>query len=305
MVSISLERTLDPQSFEQVEYFQAILSCMKHNVRDGYREPLIVISLITPPDLTGAEEVVMSKVGSNNESHNSWSRRDLLAFGGSIVGGMATGGRAMAEMSAMNQTWPGRAFGDGLLSGKVAVVTGAARGIGRSIAVDMAANGADVVGLDICAKITPVQSYAIATREDLDETGKLVKQHGRQFMEIVGDVRDIAFLRSTADQVQQKFGHIDIVVANAATQRFKPLVEMEDWEWNDSRICSHVNKERWWTDYCSVFHARQTRVKKHVVLFGLEVGNHRADEISSARVRQRQNYGKRTDPRACRYASHA
>jgi NAD(P)-dependent dehydrogenase (short-subunit alcohol dehydrogenase family) len=165
------------------------------------------------------------------------SRRELLASGGAIVGGVALGNSAFGQQStdtlAEKQRWPGRAFGSDLLKGKVAVITGAARGIGRSIAVDMAANGADVVGLDICAKITPEQAYAVATKADLDETGRLVKQHGRQFVEVVGDVRDVAFLRATADQVQQKFGHIDIVVANAATQRFKPLIEMEDWEWND------------------------------------------------------------------------
>jgi NAD(P)-dependent dehydrogenase (short-subunit alcohol dehydrogenase family) len=50
-------------------------------------------------------------------------------------------------------------FGGELLKGKVAVITGAARGIGRAIAVDMAASGADIVGLDICGQITPVQTY--------------------------------------------------------------------------------------------------------------------------------------------------
>ena len=97
----------------------------------------------------------------------------------------------------------------------------------------MAANGADVVGIDICAKITPVQTYAVSTREDLEQTGKLVQQHGRKFMPVVGDIRDISFLRSTANSVEERFGHIDIVVANAATQFFKPLLEMEDWHWND------------------------------------------------------------------------
>jgi hypothetical protein len=96
------------------------------------------------------------------------SRRDLLASGGAIMGGAVLGGETFAQQSvdtlAVKQTWPGRAFGDGLLKGKVAVITGAARGIGRSIAVDMAANGADIVGLDICAKITPEQAYAVATK---------------------------------------------------------------------------------------------------------------------------------------------
>src|ERR1700712_575412 len=162
------------------------------------------------------------------------TRRDLLISGGamlgSLAGGMAMSGQTPGKQSAGTQTWAGSAFGNGLLTGKVAVITGAARGIGRSIAVDMAANGADVVGIDICGKITPEQSYAIPSHADLDETGNLVKQHGRKFLGVVGDIRDIAFLRSTADQVQQQFGHIDIVVANAATQRFKPLLEMADWE---------------------------------------------------------------------------
>jgi NAD(P)-dependent dehydrogenase (short-subunit alcohol dehydrogenase family) len=164
------------------------------------------------------------------------TRRDLLVSGGamlgSLAGGMAMSGQTPGQQSAGTQTWAGNVFGNSLLSGKVAVITGAARGIGRAIAVDMAANGADIVGIDICAKILQEQSYAVTTKEDLDETGRLVKQHGRRFMEVVGDVRNLGFLRSTADKAQQQFGRIDIVVANAATQHFKPLVEMEDWQFN-------------------------------------------------------------------------
>jgi NAD(P)-dependent dehydrogenase (short-subunit alcohol dehydrogenase family) len=78
-----------------------------------------------------------------------------------------------------------------------------------------------------------VQEYVITTREDLDETGRLVQQQGRNFMPVVGDVRDIGFLRSTAAKVEQQFGHIDIVVADVATQLYKPLMEMEDWEWTE------------------------------------------------------------------------
>lgn len=149
------------------------------------------------------------------------------------MGGMMTGENAFGqEASAAGQTWPGRAFGNNLLDGKVAVITGAARGIGRAIAVDMAANGADIVAIDICAKILEEQSYAITTREDLEETARLVRQRGRKCLEIIGDVRDFPFLKSTADKTVQQLGHIDIVVANAATQHFKPLVQMEDWEFN-------------------------------------------------------------------------
>jgi NAD(P)-dependent dehydrogenase (short-subunit alcohol dehydrogenase family) len=164
------------------------------------------------------------------------TRRDLLVSGGamlgSFAGGMAMSGQTPGQQSAGTQTWTGSPFGNGLLNGKVAVITGAARGIGRSIAVDMAANGADIVGIDICAKILQEQSYPVTTKADLDETGRLVKEHGRKFLGVVGDVRELGSLRSTADKVQQQFGHIDIVVANAATQHFKPLVEMEDWQFN-------------------------------------------------------------------------
>ena len=152
------------------------------------------------------------------------TRRRLLATGGAMVGSLPFAGRALGQDTlAGTQTWPGQSFGAGLLNAKVAVITGAARGIGRAIAVDMAANGADVVGIDICAKITPVQTYAVSTREDLEQTGKLVQQHGRKFMPVVGDIRDISFLRSTANSVEERFGHIDIVVANAATQFFQTL----------------------------------------------------------------------------------
>jgi NAD(P)-dependent dehydrogenase (short-subunit alcohol dehydrogenase family) len=174
------------------------------------------------------------------------SRRRLLAVSGMMAGGIAAGrsinglqasgqgqDQAQGQQLANAQTWAGQPFNNGLLSGKVAVITGAARGIGRAIAVDMAANGADIVGIDICSKIIPVQDYAVSTRHDLDETGQLVQKSGRKFMPVVGDIRDIGFLRSTADKVEQQFGHIDIVVANAATQLYKPLLEMEDWEWTD------------------------------------------------------------------------
>lgn len=163
------------------------------------------------------------------------TRRNVLRTGGAIAGSLAIASRLTAQpaQSAAEQNWPGSAFGNGLLNARVAVITGAARGIGRAIAVEMAANGADVVGIDICGKITPVQTYPISTRTDLDETERLVRQHGRTFMPVVGDVRDISFLRSTADHAEQRFGHIDIVVANAGTQLFCPLLEMEDWQWND------------------------------------------------------------------------
>jgi NAD(P)-dependent dehydrogenase (short-subunit alcohol dehydrogenase family) len=130
------------------------------------------------------------------------------------------------------QTWKGQSF-DGILRGKIAVVTGAARGIGRSIAVDFAANGADVIGIDICREVSSILEYQPATNEQLDQTGELVKANGRRWLAITADIRKIDELRTAADRVAADFGGMDIVVANAAIQNFKPLLEMDDSHWHD------------------------------------------------------------------------
>jgi NAD(P)-dependent dehydrogenase (short-subunit alcohol dehydrogenase family) len=130
------------------------------------------------------------------------------------------------------EVWPGKSFKD-LLAGKVAVVIGAARGIGRAIAVDFAANGADVVGIDIAGQVSPIVEYVPATPADLEMTGKLVQQNGRKWLAITADIRDIKALRAAAAQAATAMGRIDIVVQDAAIQAFKPLLEMEDQDWHD------------------------------------------------------------------------
>ena len=161
----------------------------------------------------------------------------LGAAAGSAAGQSAAGakgGQAGASIGEKidSQTWPGKSFA-GLLSGKVAVVTGAARGIGRSVAVDFAANGADVIGIDIAAQVSPIVQYQASTPTELEETGKLVRAQGRKFLAITADIRDIAALRAAAEQASSQMGHVDIVVANAAIQAFKPLLEMDDHDWHD------------------------------------------------------------------------
>lgn len=125
---------------------------------------------------------------------------------------------------------PGRGT---MLTDKVAVVTGAARGIGRAIAVEMAANGADVIAVDIVGPVSSASNAVPAKPEDLDETVRQIKAYGRRSEGIKADIRDIAALRSIADQVENTYGKIDIVVANAAIQRWAPLLEMEDADWRD------------------------------------------------------------------------
>jgi NAD(P)-dependent dehydrogenase (short-subunit alcohol dehydrogenase family) len=120
-----------------------------------------------------------------------------------------------------------------VLTDKIAVVTGAARGIGRAIAVEMAANGADVVALDIVGPVSTASNAVPATPEELDETIRQIRSYGRRAEGIKADIRDIAALRTIADHVEKTYGKIDIVVANAAIQRWMPLLEMDDADWRD------------------------------------------------------------------------
>jgi NAD(P)-dependent dehydrogenase (short-subunit alcohol dehydrogenase family) len=117
------------------------------------------------------------------------------------------------------------------LRGKVAVVTGAARGIGRAVAVAMAREGADIAGIDICAVVDPQSGVVPATPDDLRETGRQIQTCGRRWVSIVCDQRDLAALREAAARAAQELGGIDILFANAGTQAFQPLLEMDDAHW--------------------------------------------------------------------------
>jgi SDR family mycofactocin-dependent oxidoreductase len=120
----------------------------------------------------------------------------------------------------------------GSLRGKVAVVTGAARGIGRATAVAFAREGADLVGIDICTPVDPRSGVEPANLDDLKKTGSLVEATGRRWRSVVLDQRDLPALRAAAAEAQREFGGIDILFANAGTQSFHPLLEMEDADWH-------------------------------------------------------------------------
>ena len=102
----------------------------------------------------------------------------------------------------------------GRVEGKVALITGAGRGQGRSHAVRLAEEGADVILLDICADI-PGVGYPMATKEDLDETVRLVEKFDRRAVPAVVDVRDRPALDRAVASAVETFGRLDIVVANA------------------------------------------------------------------------------------------
>ena len=103
----------------------------------------------------------------------------------------------------------------GLVDGKVALVTGAARGQGRSHAVRLAQEGADIIAVDICKKIDTVDLIAASTPEDLAETADLVKGHNRRIYTAEVDVRDFEALKAAVDTGVEQMGRLDIIVANA------------------------------------------------------------------------------------------
>jgi len=102
----------------------------------------------------------------------------------------------------------------GRVAGKIALVTGAARGQGRAHAIRLAQEGADIIAIDICAPIANVQ-YAAATKEDLDETIRLVEALDRRIVAAIVDTRDAEALKAAVDDGVAQLGKLDIIVGNA------------------------------------------------------------------------------------------
>ena len=133
----------------------------------------------------------------------------------------------------------------GTLAGKVAFITGAARGQGRSHAVRLASEGADIIAVDICKTLQAVR-YPMATPEDLDETVEGVKATGGRIFARQVDVRDVAGLRDAFDDGVRELGSVDIVVANAGIGPGGSATAEQQWDevlsvnltgvWNTGRV---------------------------------------------------------------------
>jgi SDR family mycofactocin-dependent oxidoreductase len=102
----------------------------------------------------------------------------------------------------------------GKLEGKVAFITGAARGQGRSHAIKLASEGADIIAVDLCEQIATVP-YSMSTPEDLAETVKAVEQLDRRIVSRQADVRDPAALKAAFEAGFAELGRVDIILANA------------------------------------------------------------------------------------------
>jgi (+)-trans-carveol dehydrogenase len=118
------------------------------------------------------------------------------------------------------------------LAGKVALITGAARGQGRSHAVRLAAEGADIIAIDICAQIESVP-YPLARAADLEQTAAEVRALGRKIVTAQADVRSQAELRAAVDAAVGQLGRLDIVCANAGIHSSAPAHEMPEQAWQD------------------------------------------------------------------------
>jgi SDR family mycofactocin-dependent oxidoreductase len=116
----------------------------------------------------------------------------------------------------------------GRVAGKVAFITGAARGQGRSHALRLAEEGADIIAVDLCQDIETI-GYPMARPEDLEETAKLVEKTGRGIVTAQADVRDAAALKSALDAGIAEFGKLDIVVAQAGVAGMKGNPPLQAW----------------------------------------------------------------------------
>jgi (+)-trans-carveol dehydrogenase len=121
----------------------------------------------------------------------------------------------------------------GRVEGKVAFITGAARGQGRAHAVRLAEEGADIIAVDICKQIDSV-AIPLSTSEDLAETADLVKGHNRRIVTAEVDVRDFDALKAAVDSGVEQLGRLDIIVANAGIGNGgETLDKTDEVDWTD------------------------------------------------------------------------
>lgn len=118
------------------------------------------------------------------------------------------------------------------LEGRVAFITGAARGQGRAHAVRLAGEGADIIAIDVCAPISETITYPMATSEELAETVRAVEATGRKVLAREVDIRDLSALQQVVADGVEQFGRLDILVANAGVLSWGRIWEMSEEQWD-------------------------------------------------------------------------
>jgi NAD(P)-dependent dehydrogenase (short-subunit alcohol dehydrogenase family) len=122
----------------------------------------------------------------------------------------------------------------GRVQGKVAFITGAARSQGRSHAIRLADEGADIIAVDVPDPVPSLSAYPLGTDEDLAETVKRVEALDRRIVARNADVRDSAALKAALDDGVAQLGRLDIVVANAGIYQVNPALELDDAAWQET-----------------------------------------------------------------------
>jgi hypothetical protein len=181
----------------------------------------------------------ISKQASNGKgnSANSLTRRKIILGSTALAAGLGTVGLAGEQVSAQDQQinsqpQPSAALP---LAGKVAFITGAARGIGRAISEIFALNGADVAMLDIAdpSRLKSSPGYRVSNMDEFNAAFASVKQHGTKVLQIQADVRDLTAIQSAAERTNRELGGIDIVVANAGYVAWHSFEDGTPQLWHD------------------------------------------------------------------------
>lgn len=120
----------------------------------------------------------------------------------------------------------------GPLEGRVAFITGAARGQGRAHAIRLANEGADIIAIDVCGPISDTITYPLGSTDELAETVRAVEAAGRKVLSREVDIRDLAALQQVVADGIEQFGRLDILVANAGVLSWGRLFEMSEEQWN-------------------------------------------------------------------------
>lgn len=182
------------------------------------------------------------------------SRRQMVKNSGLAMAGIGTTSLARTQAST-NLSQPQK--------GKVALITGGARGIGRAIAIALAKEGANIVICDIAAQI-PTIAYPMANPDDLTTTKKLVEAEGGQCLAMKADVRSSADLNKVVQQTIADFGRLDIVVANAGIANMGFIEQMDDQAWEDVIAVNLVGVAR--TLKATIPHIRKQNAGRIVVI---------------------------------------
>lgn len=159
------------------------------------------------------------------------NRKDFLS-----KGSIAAVGAALMGTTAFSQTNKSNEMKSENLKGRVALVTGAARGIGFAAALELAKQGANIALLDIADEIgagMAIKGYRLSSEAELNEAVNKIKATGVKAIGIKADVRNLAQMKMAASKIENEFGGIDIVVANAGIVAWAKIIDSTEKQWKD------------------------------------------------------------------------